>query len=55
MEGLIPEGAVQFRHRARTVEQVGDKVCIQFQDGTVQMFDAVIGHYPANRPRADYP
>ncbi|XXG93818.1 hypothetical protein Hte_000067 [Hypoxylon texense] len=43
MESLIPEGTVKFRSRACAVEKIGDKVCIKFQDGTVQTFDAVVG------------
>ncbi|KAI1400477.1 mannitol 1-phosphate dehydrogenase [Hypoxylon fuscum] len=43
MESFIPEGTVKFGKRAQSVEQVGDKVFITFQDGMIETADAVIG------------
>ncbi|KAI1465822.1 FAD/NAD(P)-binding domain-containing protein [Daldinia caldariorum] len=43
MESLVPKGIVKFGKRAYSVEQVGNKVLMRFQDGTVETADAVVG------------
>ncbi|KAI2618406.1 mannitol 1-phosphate dehydrogenase [Hypoxylon sp. NC1633] len=43
MESFIPSGIVKFGKRAQSVEQVRGKVVITFQDGAVELVDAVIG------------
>ncbi|KAI0842793.1 mannitol 1-phosphate dehydrogenase [Hypoxylon sp. FL0890] len=43
MQSFIPEEVVRFGKRARSVEQVDNKVLVEFQDGTSVMVDAVIG------------
>ncbi|KAI1101460.1 mannitol 1-phosphate dehydrogenase [Jackrogersella minutella] len=43
MESFIPEGSVRFEKRAISVEQIGEKVLIKFEDGTSEWVDAVIG------------
>ncbi|KAI1477700.1 FAD/NAD(P)-binding domain-containing protein [Daldinia eschscholtzii] len=43
MEGFIPKGIVKFGKRVQSVEQVGNKVLIRFQDDAVETADAVVG------------
>ncbi|KAK8125160.1 mannitol 1-phosphate dehydrogenase [Apiospora kogelbergensis] len=43
MEKLIPPGTVKFDKRAKSVEQVGSKVVINFVDNDTVNVDAVIG------------
>ncbi|KAI6082337.1 mannitol 1-phosphate dehydrogenase [Hypoxylon rubiginosum] len=43
MMSFIPEGTVKFRKRVSLVEQVGDKVRIEFEDGTTETVSALIG------------
>ncbi|KAI0385735.1 mannitol 1-phosphate dehydrogenase [Hypomontagnella monticulosa] len=43
MKSFIPEGTVRFGKRAKSVEQVGNKVILTFLDGEVETADAVIG------------
>ncbi|OTA55479.1 FAD/NAD(P)-binding domain-containing protein [Hypoxylon sp. EC38] len=43
MQSFIPKDAVRFGKRARSVEQVDNKVLIEFCDGTSETVDAVIG------------
>ncbi|KAI2465737.1 mannitol 1-phosphate dehydrogenase [Annulohypoxylon bovei var. microspora] len=43
MESFIPEGSVRFGKRAASFEQLGEKVHIKFEDGTLETVDAVIG------------
>lgn len=43
MESFIPAGVVKFGKRAKSVEQIGDKVSVTFVDGEVITVDTVIG------------
>ncbi|KAI0135946.1 mannitol 1-phosphate dehydrogenase [Hypoxylon sp. NC0597] len=43
MQSFIPKDAVRFGKRARSVEQVDNKVLIEFHDDTSETVDAVIG------------
>ncbi|KAK6864564.1 hypothetical protein PG995_001092 [Apiospora arundinis] len=43
MEKLIPPGTVKFDKRAKSIEQVGSKVVINFVDNDTVTVDAVIG------------
>ncbi|OTB11584.1 hypothetical protein K445DRAFT_321962 [Daldinia sp. EC12] len=43
MEGFIPKGIVKFGKRVQSVEQVGNKVLIRFQDDAIETADAVVG------------
>ncbi|KXJ96078.1 hypothetical protein Micbo1qcDRAFT_187712 [Microdochium bolleyi] len=43
MCSFIPEGTVKFNKRARSVEEVGNKVVVSFEDGETVSVDTLIG------------